>query len=78
MTAEDTHDSDVLCGVGKFRPRWLQIFNNPKAMFVFMSIYGFTHGNDMIFVIRSTVETSNADIGRLCYANESLALHARD
>ena len=78
MTAEDTHDSDVLCGLGKFRPRWLQVFNNPKAMFVFMSIYGFTHGNDMAFFIRSTVETPITGIGQLCYAYESLALHARD
>lgn len=42
--SKEDHDRDVLCGIGKFRPKWLQVFNNPKAMCVFITIYAFTHG----------------------------------
>ena len=35
---------DILCGVGKFKPKWLQVFNNATAMCIFITIYAFTHG----------------------------------
>ena len=44
MTVEEEQDSEILCGIGKFKPKWLQVFNNSKAMCVFITIYAFTHG----------------------------------
>lgn len=37
-------DRDILCGIGRFKPKWLQVFNNAKAMCLLMTIYAFTHG----------------------------------
>ena len=37
-------DKEILCGIGNFKPKWLQVFNNATAMCVFITIYAFTHG----------------------------------
>ena len=42
--ASKEDDAEVLCGVGKFRPKFLQFFNNPKALCTFIGLYLFIHG----------------------------------
>lgn len=47
--SDEVEDRDILCGIGKFKPKWLQVFNNAKAMCIFITIYAFTHGRYKIF-----------------------------
>ena len=50
-------DKEILCGIGNFKPKWLQVFNNATAMCVFITIYAFTHGksfNLLVYLIMIT------------------------
>lgn len=39
-----THVQDFLCGVGSWRPRWLQNFASPHSLFVFFNFLGISQG----------------------------------
>ncbi|KAM7308331.1 solute carrier organic anion transporter family member 74D [Ixodes scapularis] len=39
-----THVQDFLCGVGSWRPRWLQTFASPHSLFVFFNFLGISQG----------------------------------
>lgn len=52
-------EEDLTCGYGTYRPKWMQVFNTPQALLVFLSFAGFVQGfivNGVINVNMSTLE----------------------
>ena len=37
-------DIGTRCGIGRYRPDWLQVLNNPKVLCTLLGIYIFFHG----------------------------------
>ncbi|XP_041360516.1 solute carrier organic anion transporter family member 4C1-like [Gigantopelta aegis] len=59
--SEDDVVADVtLCRFGRFRPRWLQSFNNPKCLLFFLSYYAMVLG----FVVNGVNNVNTTSIER--------------
>ncbi|XP_022244931.1 solute carrier organic anion transporter family member 4C1-like [Limulus polyphemus] len=52
------NNDDVQCGIGRFKPRWLQRFANPKVYLINFCLLGFTQGAYFTYLIGilSTIE----------------------
>ena len=40
----DDDSEEFLCGLGSWKPKCLQAFNNPKAVLAFLCLFAFTQG----------------------------------
>ena len=60
---DEITDRSLLCGWGKWRPNWLQLFSRPSVFLVFIFIFALTSGNnkfvqDLILKISTLFELS--------------------
>ncbi|XP_033640299.1 solute carrier organic anion transporter family member 4A1-like [Asterias rubens] len=58
-TDDDLEELEVQCGWRGFRPRFLQCFNNPPGVLLFLSLFAVTQGmtvNGFVYVVTTTLE----------------------
>lgn len=50
---DNTDDSDLSCGIGRWRPRWLQRFASPKVFLINFSLVAIFQGASFTYLIGS-------------------------